>query len=60
VQNKVEMHTNLLFQNSDVRDHMGGLGTDGKIILKNFREMRYVDVDWIHPALVSCGYGNDI
>jgi len=54
------MHTNLLFQNSDVRDHMGGLGTDGKIILKNFREMRYVDVDWIHPALVSCGYGNDI
>ena len=38
--NKGEMHMDFLFQNSDGRDHMGGLGTDGKIILKNLREMR--------------------
>ena len=54
------MHTNFLFQNSDGRDHMGGLGTGGKIILKNLREMRYVDVDWIYLALGSCEYGSDI
>jgi hypothetical protein len=49
-----------LLQNSDGRDHMGDLRTDGKIILKNLREMRCVAVDWIHLALGSFGYGNDI
>jgi hypothetical protein len=60
VWNEGEMRTNFLFQNSDGRDHMGDLRTDGKIILKNLREMRYVAVDWIHLVLWSCGYGNDI
>jgi hypothetical protein len=49
-----------LFQNSDGRDHLGDLGTGGEIILKNLREMRCVDMDWIYLALESCEYGNDI
>ena len=31
------MHTNFLFQNSDGRDHIGGLGTDGKTIFDTLR-----------------------
>lgn len=55
------MRTNFFVQNTDGRDHMGGLGTDGKIILKKcLRETRYVDVDWIYLALGSYEYGNDI
>ena len=50
----------ILFQNPDGRHHFGGLGTDGKIILKNFRETRCVDVDSIYLALGSSECGNDI